>query len=70
MGKEVIPCIYDSIYPRDGLALVKRGGKYGYIDRMGKEVIPCVYDSEYSRDGLIWLLKGGNGALLTRWEKK
>ena len=28
----------------EGLALVCKGEKYGYIDKMGNEVIPCIYD--------------------------
>ena len=28
----------------DGLAIVYKGEKYGYIDKMGNEVIPCIYD--------------------------
>lgn len=27
-----------------GLAVVKKSGKYGYIDKMGKDIIPCQYD--------------------------
>ncbi len=28
----------------EGLAWVKKDGKYGYIDKTGKEVIPCIYE--------------------------
>ena len=30
----------------DGLAVVHKGDKHGYIDRMGNEVIPCIYEGE------------------------
>ena len=30
----------------DGMAMVTKGDKYGFIDKMGNEVIPCIY--EYS----------------------
>ena len=45
---EIIPCIYDDIHGAnfyDGLRLVKRGSKYGYVNDSGEEVIPCIYDS-------------------------
>ena len=32
----------------DGLALVFRDKKYGYVDKTGKEVIPIQYDECYS----------------------
>lgn len=32
----------------DGLAKVKREGKYGYIDTSGDEVVPCKYDEIWS----------------------
>ena len=28
----------------EGLAVVKKSDKYGYIDKTGREVIPCQYD--------------------------
>ena len=47
-GKEIIPCIYDSLYDLDFtkylLTRVKKDGKWGFIDKTGKEVIPCIYD--------------------------
>lgn len=41
----VTPVIYDMCIPyfSQGLALVCRDNKFGYLDRNGKEVIPCVY---------------------------
>lgn len=31
-----------------GLARVKKGEKWGFIDKLGKEIIPCSYDMAYS----------------------
>ena len=37
--EEIIPYIYDHVYSfSEGLALVGKDGKYGYIDKTGKEV--------------------------------
>lgn len=45
LGKEVIPCIYDSVSIFEyGLISVSKDGKYGVINDRGGEVIPCVYD--------------------------
>ena len=40
--------VYDYIAPfSEGLARVRKGGKWGYINRKGKEVIPFLYDQAY-----------------------
>ena len=48
-GKEVLSLdeYYwgDGIFFSEGLAAVKRDGKYGYVDQTGKEVIPCQYNN-------------------------
>ena len=45
MGKEVVKCQYDLIYPfREKITFVQKSGKWGMIDEKGKEVIPCMYD--------------------------
>lgn len=56
-GKEIIPCIYEfdcydlNIYGEDreyfseGLLMVKRNGKYGFINKMGEKVTPLKYDN-------------------------
>ena len=37
-----IPCIYDEVKPfLNGLANVKKDGKWGYINIAGEEVLPC-----------------------------
>ncbi len=28
----------------DGMLIVRKGGKYGYLDLSGKEAVPCIYD--------------------------
>ncbi len=44
-GKEIIPPIYDAGFNFfNGLAEVKKGGRYGFVDKIGKEVISCIYD--------------------------
>ena len=44
MGKAVIKLQYDRAAPfSDGLACVRKNGRYGYIDRMGKTVIKFAY---------------------------
>ncbi|MBH2003816.1 MAG: WG repeat-containing protein [Sphingobacteriia bacterium] len=44
-GRERIPLQYEDAYSfQDGLAKVKKNGKWGYIDTSGKTVIDLVYD--------------------------
>ena len=39
---------YDDVFPfYEGLAIVVKNGKYGYISTTGKEIIPCMYDRAY-----------------------
>ena len=55
---------YDAVGDfHDGLALVYKGDKYGFIDKMGNEVIPCVYDFSEEvdlnfHDGLAFVRQG------------
>ena len=38
---------YDEVYEfHEGLACVKKGDKFGFIDKLGHEIIPCEYDAE------------------------
>jgi len=55
MGREIIPCKYDSSFgfSIDGLAAVEMNGKWGFVDETGKEVVPIKYDYvDWFYDGL------------------
>ncbi len=40
------------IFSTEGLAAVRLGGKWGFVDQSGKEVVPCRYDEVRDfRDG-------------------
>jgi len=45
-GNTIIPFEYDNdlMYFEDGLAVVKKGEKYGYVNLDGEIVIPILYD--------------------------
>ena len=51
----------------DGLAFVKRNGKYGYIDKSFKEVIPCIYDTAWNfNKGLAMVSLANKSYLIDR----
>ncbi len=52
-----------------GLAAVRLGGKWGFVNEEGKEVVPCRYDEVRDFDMGAWLRCGGeaSGAL---WIKR
>lgn len=54
----------------EGLALVKKDGKFGYINEAMEEVIPCVYDkADAFMHGIAIVKNGGkSGALNTKGE--
>ncbi|HEY6188648.1 MAG TPA: WG repeat-containing protein [Pyrinomonadaceae bacterium] len=57
----VLDAKYEDAQPfRDGRALVKLNGKYGFIDKAGKEVIPLRYDDVSLLDDRPFLLKDRN----------
>ena len=57
-GEILVPCSYDDVdYFREGLARVKKNGKWGFIDKTGKEVIPCSYDSVWNFSGGFTMVK-------------
>ncbi len=61
-GKPVSEEKFDFIFDfSEGLASVRRGDKYGYIDRSGTIVIPFLYEEAYSfsEDGLATVAKNG-----------
>ena len=42
---EIVPCKYDGAWAfSDGMAMIRVGNNYGFIDKNGKEVVPCKYD--------------------------
>lgn len=57
---EIAPFIYDEAYAfAEGLAAVKRDGKWGYINEDGKEVITCKYDHIFDfKDGVAFVQQG------------
>jgi hypothetical protein len=61
-GKLVSQERFDFIFDFSGdLASVRRGDKYGYIDRGGTVIIPFLYEEAYSfnEDGLATVVKNG-----------
>ena len=45
---QVIPFIYDDVDNfSEGLAVVKLGGMWSFIDKTGREVVPFKYDAVY-----------------------
>ena len=80
-GEIVIPIEYDKVDRfREGLAVVKKDKKYGFVDKSGKEVVPCQYDFalEFS-EGLASVKKGdkwgyidksGKTVIPFRWDRR
>lgn len=56
-GNEISTSVYDAIYPSDnGLIIVVKDGKSGFINQEGKEAIPLMFDAyfdEYSDAGWV-----------------
>jgi hypothetical protein len=47
-----IPCAYEEIQPfSEGLARVRRGGLYGFVDGQCREAAPAVYDDAFPFSG-------------------
>lgn len=47
-GKEVIPCIYDSLFYKDDKTIIlAKNGKYGVVTIQYKPIIPFIYDRIY-----------------------
>ena len=67
---------YDAVGDfHDGLAMVTKGDKYGFIDKMGNEVIPCIYDFMEETDcsfheGLAFVHQGDNYYFIDKEGKK
>ena len=66
-GKPVTPDFEDAAQFGDGLAPVKLGGKWGFIDRQGKWVIDRKYDEASSfSDGLATVVINGKEFVIDR----
>jgi len=54
-------CIWDGAEAfSEGLARVKKDGKWGFIDQSGKTLIPFIYEDATSvYDGLAWVKQEG-----------
>ena len=60
-GKTIVEAIYESAYRfTEGLAAVKKDGKWGFINTSGEIVVPCEYDEVDSpyKDESARLIKG------------
>jgi len=62
---------YDSVKPfysySNGLAPVKKNGKWGMINKYGKELTPCVYDEvDFENDELYKVKKAGRSGYVNR----
>ena len=60
---------------QDGMAIVNKGEKIGFIDKMGNEVIPCIYDfmedADCSfREGLAFVRQGDKYFFIDKEGKK
>lgn len=51
-GTRIAPFVYDEVSDfENGHAIVKKGSRYGYIDRSGKEVAPVYKEARFFADG-------------------
>lgn len=60
---------------QDGMAIVNKGEKIGFIDKMGNEVIPCIYDFMEDahcsfREGLAFVRQGDKCFFIDKEGKK
>lgn len=60
-GKQVVPCIYDSIiyYFNPGVFIVHKDKKIGCMNKNGEEIIPVIYDELFycPEDNVFWTRK-------------
>ena len=61
-GNFVIPCQFEAAdeFSDDGLAPVKQGGKWGYIDQTGKMIIKPQFDGGRPFDNGLAEVKSGD----------
>lgn len=67
----LIPFAYDNVGSfSEGLAWVKKDGKYGYIDKTGKVVVPFIYDDVCDFcEGLAMVMKDGKWGYIDKTGK-
>lgn len=67
-GQQIVPPIYEYIGGfRDGLALVKKGGRFGFINPLGDVAIPLQFeDGESFSEGKAKVVKGGKLGYINR----
>jgi hypothetical protein len=52
----------------EGLADVKKGSKWGFVDKNGNEVIPCIYDDAwFFSEGLAFVKKDDKYGIMKLW---
>jgi len=62
-GKELLKPEFEEIgIFNEGLAYVKKGNTYGYINDRIETVIPCKYNAigAYNKDGYVWVCEGAS----------
>lgn len=68
-GKLAIPCEFEKAYKfEDGMALVQKDGKWGYIDTNGNWIIYREFDESFhfSTEGVAEVVQNGKWGLLTK----
>ena len=56
---------------QEGMACVKKNGKYGFINKKGKLVVNAIYDNAFSyENGLAYVAKGSNAYFIDKTGKK
>ena len=70
-GKVLIDTEFEEIKPFcDGLAGVRKGEMWGYIDYKGTEIIPCEFEEVgYFSEGFAWVKKDGFLVLIDKHGK-
>lgn len=66
---QITPYIYDCGYGNfhNGISVIHKNGKYGFINYKGKEVVPCIYDhAGYLSEGLIAMSKNGKSGFIDK----
>lgn len=69
VGGNVTPCIYDEIYLKDFVAIVKKDRKSGLLDKRGNEILPCEYDSISVRSDRTGMLEARKNNKLGLYDK-